>query len=364
MLSLPGSIFVTNVMSPPDQIIQRAAVIGAGAWGTTLARHLARKGLDVRLWAYESEVVESMRLNRENSCYLAGVHLPDTLFVTGDFTEAIKDAQVVLFATPSHAMRSVLTQLRSHLSQTLPLIIATKGIEEGTLKVMSQVLQDVFPPDWHRCITVLSGPSFAIEVCKDRPTAISLMGEDSNLVHHLQTALMTPRFRVYVGTDLIGAQLGGALKNVMAIAAGIVDGLALGYNTRAALMTRGLAEIVRLGLAMGAQSQTLYGLSGLGDLVLTCTGPLSRNHTVGLKIGQGQILDRILQETPTVAEGVRTARAAVGLAHQFGVEMPIVQGVYAVLFEGKAPDQVVSDLMTRTAKGEIDVAPTIEHVDR
>ena len=217
---------------------------------------------------------------------------------------------------------------------------------------MSQVLNDLLPSDWADRITVLTGPSFAAEVSRDKPTTILLAGQDAALTAHLQMVFMSASFRVYTGTDLIGAQLGGALKNVMAIAAGVVDGLELGLNARAALITRGLAEVIRLGVALGADVHTFYGLSGLGDLVLTCTGSLSRNHAVGLQLGQGRRLEDILNETVTVAEGVRTTKAATALARQFQVEMPIVQGVHAMLFENKPPKQIVADLMSRSAKEE------------
>ena len=221
---------------------------------------------------------------------------------------------------------------------------------------MSQVLDELLPPDWANGITVLTGPSFAAEVSRDKPTTILLAGQDAALTAHLQTVFMSAAFRVYTGTDLIGAQLGGALKNVMAIAAGVVDGLELGLNARAALITRGLAEVIRLGVALGADVHTFYGLSGLGDLVLTCTGALSRNHAVGLQLGRGRRLEDILNETVTVAEGIRTTKAAMALARRFQVEMPIVQGVHAMLFEGKPPKQIVADLMSRSAKEEIPFA--------
>ena len=221
---------------------------------------------------------------------------------------------------------------------------------------MAQVLEELLPPDWAHGVTVLTGPSFAAEVSRDKPMTILLAGQDAGLTAHLQTVFMSASFRVYTGTDVIGAQLGGALKNVMAIAAGVVDGLDLGLNARAALITRGLAEVIRLGVALGADVHTFYGLSGLGDLVLTCTGALSRNHAVGLQLGRGRRLEDILNETVTVAEGVRTTKAAMGLARRFQVEMPIVQGVHAMLFEGKPPEQIVADLMARSAKGEIPFA--------
>lgn len=331
-------------------------VVGAGAWGTTLARLLAGKELDVRLWAYEREVVESIQHKRENTVFLPGVPLPPSVFPTNSLSDAVRDSDLLLFAVPSHAARSVLQHLASLLSTTVPIVSATKGIEEGTLRLMSEVLCDTLPVHMHRSIVALSGPSFAIEVCRERPTAVSLAGGDANLVRQLQALLMTPYFRVYAGSDLIGVQLGGALKNVMAVASGIVDGLELGYNARAALITRGLAEMIRLGTAMGADPRTFYGLSGLGDLVLTCTGPLSRNYTVGVRLGKGERLDDILRGSHAVAEGIRTSRAASGLADRLGVDMPIVRAVCAVLFDGKSPRQAASELMERAPRDEIDPA--------
>ena len=331
----------------------KAAVIGAGAWGTTLARLLAQQGFSVRIWAYEHEVVDAIRVKHENTRFLPGVCLPETLAATGSLEQAVDQVSLIVFAVPSHAARSVLQQLAPLLTGHTPLISVTKGIEEDTLLLMAQVMQETLLPAMHASITVLSGPSFAAEVCKGLPTAVTLAGEDAELVRKLQSWLMTPAFRVYAATDLIGVQLGGALKNVMAIAAGIVDGLGLGHNARAALVTRGLSEMIRLGTAMGADLRTFYGLSGVGDLVLTCTGTLSRNHAVGVRLGQGESLERILADFHAVAEGVRTARAAWGLADKLHVEMPIAHEVCQVLFEGKLSQQSVADLMERAAKDEI-----------
>lgn len=343
----PGSI-------PLQNSIHRVAVIGAGAWGTTLAKLLAEKDLSVNLWAHEPEVVDAILTARENTRFLPDVSLPPQVVPTGDLTEAVEDAQLLLFAVPSHVARPVLMRLVPLHLPPVPIVNVTKGIEEGSLKLMSQVIQDVLSPGRDRDITILSGPSFAREVCQGCPTAVLLAGEDQELVRRLQHLFLTPSFRVYAGSDVIGAQVGGALKNVMAIAAGVIDGLALGHNARAALITRGLAEMIRFGVALGADGRTLYGLSGLGDLALTCTGPLSRNHTVGVRLGHGETLEEIQRDTYSVAEGVRTSRAALGLAARLQVEMPIVQEVAAVLFEGKPPDQAVRDLMNRTAKEEVE----------
>jgi glycerol-3-phosphate dehydrogenase (NAD(P)+) len=330
----------------------RVAVIGAGAWGTSLARHLANKGLSVCLWAYEQGVVEAIRTKQQNTIFLSDVQLPSSLSVTGSLQESVQDIDLLVFAVPSHAARLVLQQLSPLLPHPIPTVSATKGIEEHTFKLMSQVMEEVLPAHLHRSICVLSGPSFAMEVCRDQPTAIVLAGQDTHTVRTLQYVFMTPCLRVYGGTDVIGVQLGGAIKNVMALAAGVVDGLNLGHNARAALITRGLAEMIRLGIALGADPKTFYGLSGVGDLVLTCTGPLSRNHTVGVRLGRGEQLVDILQGVQAVAEGVRTSSAAAGLARRYKVDMPIVQAVCAVLFEGKSPRVAVSELMERAAKDE------------
>jgi glycerol-3-phosphate dehydrogenase (NAD(P)+) len=333
--------------------MERAAVIGAGAWGTTLARHLAEKGLPVTLWAYEPEVIDAIRTKHENLIFLPGIPLPPALHATGSLGDAIRDVDLLLFAVPSHAARPVLRELSPLLRRAIPVISATKGIEEDSLQLMTQVMGEVLPPPFHDLLTVLSGPSFAAEVCLRRPTAIVLAGQRPDIVRRLQSLLMSGAFRVYAGSDQIGVQLGGALKNVMAVAAGVVDGLGLGHNARAALITRGLAEMIRLGIALGADPRTFYGLSGVGDLVLTCTGPLSRNYTVGTRLGRGERLRAILEETKTVAEGVRTSRAAARLAERHGVEMPIVTEVARVLFEDKPPRQAVTELMERAAKDEL-----------
>jgi len=333
-------------------VSQRVAVIGAGAWGTALARHLADKQISVRLWAHEPEVVQAIEQRRENVVFLPGVQLPSTLTATDQLSDAVAGADCVIFAVPSHVARLVLSRIGPLLPQSVPFVSATKGIEETTLKLMTQVMQEVLPSHMRKSLMVLSGPSFASEVSQGKPTALCLAGQDPGAVKAIQALFMTPTFRVYADDDLIGVQLGGSLKNVMALAAGVVDGLELGHNARAALITRGLAEMIRLGLAMGADPRTFYGLSGVGDLILTCTGPLSRNHSVGVRLGKGERLDGILASMQAVAEGVRTAKAALGLAQRCGVDMPIVQEVNAVLFADKSCRQAVGDLMERGAKEE------------
>ena len=332
--------------------IHRIGVIGAGAWGTALAKHVAEKGLETRLWAYEREVVDGINKKHENPVFLPGVALPPSLVATGSLTDLTERSEGLIFVVPSHVARLVLRELTRSLSIPLPIISATKGVEEDTLNLMTQVMDDVLPPPMQRNVMVLSGPSFATEVSAGKPAVLCLAGSNEELVKTFQAALMTPAFRVYADNDALGVQLGGALKNVMALAAGVVDGLELGHNVRAALITRGLAEMVRLGVAVGADPRTFYGLSGVGDLVLTCTGALSRNHTVGVRLGRGERLETILGSMQAVAEGVRTAKAALGLARRHHVDMPIVQEINAVLFEGKSCRKAVTDLMERDAKPE------------
>jgi glycerol-3-phosphate dehydrogenase (NAD(P)+) len=332
--------------------IQGVAVIGAGAWGTALARHLAEKQLLVRLWAHEPEVVRGIESRRENQLFLPGISLPASLSAMNSLTEAVAGADCLIFAVPSHVARSVLGQIALVLPHPIPLVSATKGIEADTLRLVTQVMEDMLPAHMEGSLLVLSGPSFATEVSRGQPTALCLAGQQAQIVKTVQSLFMTPNFRVYADDDVIGVQLGGALKNVMALAAGVVDGLELGHNARAALITRGLTEMVRLGVAMGADPRTFYGLSGVGDLILTCTGPLSRNHSVGVRLGKGERLQTILGGMQAVAEGVRTAKAALGLALQCGVDMPIVREVNAVLFADKSCRQAVGDLMERVAKEE------------
>ena len=331
----------------------RAAVIGAGAWGTTLARYLVGEGLDVCLWAHESEVVEAIRDRHENRLFLPGIPLPASLRATQVLADAVNERELILFAVPSHAARQVLRPLATALPETsdLAVVCVTKGIEEDSLCLMLEIMAELLPVD-PRQLTVLSGPSFAREVADGQPTAVVLAGQDASLVHALQATLMSSRLRIYTSMDTVGVQLGGALKNVMALGAGIVDGLGLGHNARAALITRGLAEMVRLGQAMGAQSATFSGLAGMGDLVLTCTGALSRNYSVGVRLGRGESLKTVLEELHGVAEGVRTSQAAARLSLRHAIEMPIVTEVCSVLFRAKSPKQAVETLMERAAKDE------------
>ncbi len=327
----------------------RIAVLGAGSWGTTLADLLARQGHDVLLWAYEAEVVRAVNQRHENTDFLVGCPLAPSLRATGDAAEAVADAPVVLSAAPSHAVRSVLAPLAGRLSPGAVVVSATKGLEVESLKLMHEVLGECLPG---HPLAVLSGPSFAREVYEGQPTAVVAAAADRATADITQQTFATGRFRVYTHQDVVGVELCGALKNVMAIAAGILEGLGLGHNPRAALITRGLAEMTRLGEAMGADPHTFAGLAGMGDLVLTATGSLSRNRALGVAVGQGTSLADYTAGHRTVAEGVNTARAGVALARRIGVELPITEKVAEVLFEGKPPREGIAELMERALKPE------------
>jgi glycerol-3-phosphate dehydrogenase (NAD(P)+) len=326
------------------------AVLGAGSWGTTLANLLAKKGQGVRLWAYEPEVVNAVNRDHQNPVFLPGVALAPELRAFGDPREAVQGADGILSVVPSLAVRSVVSQLSGAIPRGMLVVSATKGIEPGTLELISQVLTQELGS---ARVAVLSGPSFAEEVCQDQPTAVVAAAANLAIAGEVQTIFATPRFRVYSNRDVVGVELGGALKNVIAIAAGILEGLGLGNNPRAALVTRGLAEMTRLGVAMGADPLTFAGLAGMGDLILTTTGALSRNRALGIALAKGETLPAYSAAHRTVAEGVNTAKAATELARKHGVELPITEQVCAVLFEGKSPRQGVTDLMERTLKPEL-----------
>ena len=338
--------------------MERIAVIGAGAWGTTLARVLALKGHNVTLWAREEEVCASIASGRENAAYLPGVKLPENLSATSSLEEALSGgggnggAQMVVSVVPSHGLRAVFAGAAPFVPAGAVLVSATKGIEQSTLLTASGVLKEVLSGVEGLNIVVLSGPSFAREVSQGLPTALCAGSSSASAASAVQHAFSTPYFRVYTNTDVVGVELGGALKNVMAIASGISDGLGLGNNARAALITRGLAEMSRLGVKMGAREQTFSGLSGLGDLVLTCTGALSRNYTVGLEVGRGRTAREVTGSMRMVAEGVKTSMAARALGRREGVRMPITDEICDVL-EGKtAPGEAVLERMTRELKEE------------
>ncbi|MBN1917621.1 MAG: NAD(P)-dependent glycerol-3-phosphate dehydrogenase [Verrucomicrobia bacterium] len=327
-------------------------IVGAGSWGTALAKLLADQGLEVRLWVYEQEVCEALVRTHTNPVYLPDVELAAGVVAIPEFAEALDGAAVVCFVVPSHVLRRVAADCAPCLPANAALLSATKGIEVETGMLPAQVLADVLGENARDRLAVLSGPSFAVEVARGLPTAVTIAAHDDAIGRRLQETFATPVFRVYLSSDVTGVQLGGAVKNVIAIATGIADGLGLGHNARAALITRGLAEIMRLGQALGADPLTLSGLSGLGDLVLTCTSELSRNRTLGYRIGRGEALDRVTRATPMVAEGVRTSAAAVALAERLGVEVPISRQVHAILHEGKRPLDAVHELLARTLKAE------------
>jgi len=328
-------------------------VIGAGGWGTALAKLLCDKGDEVTLWCHGEATFREMEAKGENVTYLPGVPLPRQLKITSSLKEMVSEKEVLLFAVPSHLVREVLQGAVSHMVPHATLICGTKGIEEGSLLTMGEVLVDLFGEPKRRHLTFLSGPSFALEVARGLPAAITLAAYDDEVGSEVQKTLSTQNFRVYTSQDVVGVQMGGVVKNVIAIAAGISDGLALGDNARAALMTRGLAEMTRLAVRMGADPLTLSGLPGLGDLILTCAGELSRNRRVGLEIAKGRKVSDILAGMRMVAEGVRNTRSVRLLAQRLEVEMPIVEQMCQVLYKGKDPMGAVRDLMQRTLKREL-----------
>lgn len=340
----------------PDNASNTAAVIGAGSWGTTLANLLAEKGCPVVLWCYEKSLAKELADLRENRVYLPGIRLCDGLKITSSLEEAVQDKKYLIIAVPSHVFRSVVGQMKPFLNEPAVVVTVSKGIENETLLTMTGVLEEILPPGWGESICALSGPSFAREVSQKVPTAVTVAAKKEEVAREVQHLFATPYFRVYRSTDCKGVELGGALKNVIALAAGICDGLGFGTNTRAALITRGLAEISRLGIKLGAKPLTFAGLAGMGDLVLTCTGDLSRNRNVGLKLGQGRKLSEILGQMKMVAEGVKTTFSAHALAKKVQVEMPIVEQVYKVLYEDKDPKQAVNELMSRDLKEEWETA--------
>jgi glycerol-3-phosphate dehydrogenase (NAD(P)+) len=332
----------------------KIGVIGAGSWGTTLADLLAKRGHAVTLWAHEADLVERMRRTHKNDVYLPDFTLDEHLTFTTQLSETVADRELLVLVAPSQVMRSVVRQAEPHIAPGAIIVSAAKGIENDTLMPMSEVLGEVLPEDKRRQLAFLSGPTFAREVAAEIPTALVAASKDQDVACRVQEAFSCSFFRVYRSRDVIGVELGGALKNIMALAAGICDGLGYGYNARAALITRGLVEMTRLGVAMGAREKTFTGLSGMGDLVLTCTGDLSRNRTVGLELGRGRKLDDILTGMKMVAEGVKTTLSAYQLARRLKVETPIIDQMYAILFQNKEPRMAVTDLMNRALKAEQD----------
>jgi glycerol-3-phosphate dehydrogenase (NAD(P)+) len=326
-------------------------VLGAGSFGTCLAKLCAAEH-DVVLWAREPDIADAINREHRNPAYLSDALLPEGVRATSDFVEALRGRELVICAVPSHGVRDVIARAGPHLPEGAILVSTVKGIELGTWMRMDQVFEEVLDPVHHPRLVFLSGPSFAREVAQGRPTAVTLACRVDAYAISVQQSISTPRFRCYTSSDVIGAELGGALKNVIAIAVGICDGMDLGQNARAALMTRGLREITRLGVQLGADPLTFLGLAGMGDLVLTCTGDLSRNRRVGIELGRGRRLEEVLAGMSQVAEGVRTTRAACALAAQHGVEMPISEAVRAVLDAEIEPPEAVERLTTRQLRAE------------
>ena len=329
----------------------RCAVIGAGAWGTALANVLAGNGHETTLWAREADVVESVNARHLNDRFLTGMKLEASLRSTASMEEALDQAQFIVYAPPSHALRAVVRAGRDRVAPAATVVVASKGIEHGSLSLMTDVVADELAG---RAVVAFSGPSFAAEVAVRQPTAVVAASTTTAAADATQEMFSNTVFRVYTSDDVAGVELGGSLKNVMAVATGIAEGLGLGFNSRAALITRGLAEMSRLGIALGAQERTFAGLAGLGDLVLTCTGSLSRNRSLGVEIGKGKTLDEALAGRETVAEGAVSAASALALARRAGVEMPIIEAVHRTLFEGYPARRTIEDLMGRELRPEQD----------
>ncbi len=328
------------------------AIIGGGSWGTALAIVLAPRSESVTLWVYEADLAERMARSRENDIFLPGCQLPDSVQITTGLSTALAGADIVLGVMPSHHARAIYTAMLPHLTPSMILVSATKGLEQGSLLRMSEVIEHVVKARFEPRIAVLSGPTFAREVAAGDPTAVVVASSSPEAARCVQEAFSGPSLRLYTNADPVGVEVGAALKNVIAIGAGICEGLGLGHNPTAALITRGLAEITRLAIAMGGQAKTLAGLAGLGDLVLTCSGDLSRNRYVGKELGAGRPLVEILGSMRMVAEGVETCASAVALGQKFGVDLPIIQQMHAVMNGGKSPKEAVRELMDRSLKGE------------
>lgn len=330
----------------------RAAVIGGGSWGTALAAVLAHNGHDAVVWAHDPDVAVALTELHQNPRYLPGLQLPEKVTGTHDLAQALSGAELVVAVSPSHVTRAVMREATPFLPRAVPIVCATKGIENETLLTMYEVLEDVLPVELHPYICCLSGPSFAKETLLRMPTAVVVASPWERLAQRVQRDFSNDTFRVYTSSDVQGVELGGSLKNVCAIAAGISDGMGFGSNTRAAIMTRGLAELVRLAVKKGANPITLSGLAGMGDLVLTCTGELSRNRTVGLGLGRGQTLEQVLAGMSQVAEGVRTAQSVHDLARKLGVDMPLHEAIYRILYENLPPKAALASLTSRELKSE------------
>ena len=330
----------------------RISVIGAGAFGTAMAVAAARAGNEVVLWAHDPDVARTIEETRQNPDYLRGVDLSDAIRATSDLGEAARFSEKLFMVVPSHVFREVLTNLRPHLEGKAQIISGTKGIENESLASMSAISREVLGEQL-AAFAVLSGPTFAIETAKGVPSVAVVASRDINFAQEIQHAMSSPSFRLYHSEDVQGVELAGSLKNVIAIAAGVLEGLGLGANTNAALITRGLREMTRLGMALGGSLETFAGLAGMGDLVLTCTGALSRNRTVGVELGKGRTLDDILRDAKFVAEGIKTTKSAQQLAEKHQIEMPITAEMHRVLYEGESPRQGIQRLMTRALKSEV-----------
>jgi len=328
------------------------AIIGAGGWGTALAITMGRAGREVRLWAFEPYLVETVLATRENPLYLPGIRIPENVVVTNSAPTALNGARIIIVAVPSHVFRSVIDGMLPHLHPEMIFVSATKGIEDCSLMRMSEVLIHTIGRRFAPNVAVMSGPTFAPEVARGEPTALVVASTAEPLRLLVQQGLSTPRFRLYTNPDIVGVEIGAAVKNIIAIAAGVVEGSGLGSNATAALVTRGLVEITRLAVACGGQRETMSGLAGLGDLVLTAYGPLSRNRQVGIALGRGRAIDEITSNMRMVAEGVKTARPTVELARRLGVEMPIAEKMFSVLYEGTKPLDAINDLMERRLREE------------
>lgn len=335
-------------------IYDAIGIIGAGSWGTSIAQLLAEKGYAIRLWVYEPELCEIIKKKRENTYYLPGYRLSENIETYHEIEKVVSGRQLLVMVVPSHVYRSVAVKMIPFMEDNVVVVSATKGIENETLLTMEGVWRDILPGEKKIRFSCIAGPSFAKEVIRKIPTAVTVASHEEEVAKTVQALFATEYFRVYTSSDVVGLELAGAIKNVIAIAAGMCDGMGFGHNTRAALITRGLAEMARLGVRLGAHPLTFSGLAGIGDLLLTCTGDLSRNRTVGYLIGQGKKLETILSEMRMVAEGVRTAKSVYFLAKKAGVEMPICEQVYSILYEGQDPREAVKILMTRTLKHELE----------
>jgi glycerol-3-phosphate dehydrogenase (NAD(P)+) len=330
----------------------KLAIIGAGSWGTALSIVLSPRFARLRLWVYEADLAARMKDSRENDVYLPGCPLPPRIEVTSELSHALEDAEIVLSVMPSHLVRGLYQQMVPFLNDSMIFVSATKGLENATLLRMSEVIREVLQPHFAPRVAAISGPTFAREVAQFEPTALVVASADEALTASVQSAFSGPTFRLYRSPDPISVEIGGSIKNVVAIGAGVLHGMGLGHNAMAALITRGLAEMTRLAVAMGGRAQTLSGLAGLGDLVLTCTGDLSRNRTVGVELAQGRKLDEIVGSMKMVAEGIKTTNAAADLAKRCSVEMPISEQMYQMFHFGKSPREAIQNLMERSLKGE------------